>query len=130
MAKKVRDGGTKILMNTSLRAGDVVMVIAGGNKKKGKTLKGPTGKILRFLPKRNRVVVEGLNLVKRHKRAMTSNEQSGVITKEGSIDISNVMFYSEELKRPVRLKSKALEDGRKVRGYIHPKTKKFETIDA
>lgn len=130
MAKKVRDGGTKILMNTSLRAGDVVMVIAGGNKKKGKTLKGQTGKILRFLPKRNRVVVEGLNLVKRHKRAMTSNEQSGVITKEGSIDISNVMFYSEELKRPVRLKSKALEDGRKVRGYIHPKTKKFETIDA
>lgn len=130
MAKKVRDGGERASINSALRTGDVVMVIVGGNKKAGKVLKGQTGKILRFIPKRDRVVVEGLNMIKRHKKALTSNETSGIITKEGSIHLSNVMFYSEELKKPVRLKHKLLEDGRKVRGYVHPTTKKFETIDA
>lgn len=114
--------------NTRLRVGDTVMVLTGGNKKKQKTLKGQTGKIKRILTAKNRVVVEGLNLVKRHKKAMQANEPAGILTREGSIHLSNVMFYNEELKRPVRLKSKTLDDGRKVRGFINPKTKKFEQI--
>ncbi len=130
MGKKVRDGGVKVTLNSALKAGDVVMVITGGNKKRGRVLKGQTGKILRFLPKKNRVVVEGLNMVKRHKKAMASNEQAGIIPKEGSIHLSNVMFYSEQLKAPVRLKHKTLDDGRKVRGYVNPQTKKFETVEA
>lgn len=130
MAKKIRDGGEKATLSTALKAGDVVMVITGGNNKRGRVLKGQTGKILRFVPKKDRVVVEGLNIVKRHKKALQSNETAGIIQKEGSIHISNVMFYNQELKRPVRLKHKMLEDGRKVRGFVHPVSKKFETIDA
>lgn len=117
-------------MVTRLRKGDTVMVLVGGNSKKQKVLKGQTGKILRFLPKKNRVVVEGLNMIKRHKRAMSPQDSAGIITKEGSVHISNVMFYSEELKRPVRLKSKTLTDGRKVRGYLNPKTKEFIQIES
>lgn len=128
MATKLKQQETKKI-NTSLRAGDPVMVIAGGNSKKGKELAGKTGKILKLLPKSNRVIVEGLNTIKRHKRATTMNDSSGVIEKEGSVHISNVMYYAESLNKPVRLKSKLLEDGRKVRGYLNPKTKEFEQID-
>ena len=116
-------------LSTKLRVGDTVMVVTGGNTIKGKQLKGETGKILKFLPKRDRLLVEGVNMIKRHKRARMMNDTSGIIEKEGSIHISNVMFYHEELKRPVRLKFKTLDDGRKVRGFIHPETKNFEQID-
>lgn len=113
---------------TNLKQGDTVMVIAGGNKRSGKILKGQVGKLLRILPKSERVVVEGVNMIKRHKRAMTSTDTAGIITKEGSVHISNVMYYSADLKRPVRLKSKVLDDGRKVRGFVDPKTKKFQQL--
>ena len=116
-------------MVTELKVGDPVMVLCGGNKRKGKILKSQTGKILRFLPKRNRVIVEGLNMIKRHKRAMTSQDSAGIIEKEGSVHISNVMYYSEQLGGPVRIKSKVLNDGRKVRGFLHPETNEFEQID-
>jgi large subunit ribosomal protein L24 len=128
MATK-KDAASPKAMVTSLRTGDPVIVLVGGNKKKGKIVKGQTGKILRLLPKRNRVVVEGVNYIKRHKRATSPNEPSGIIQKEGSVHISNVMYYVEELKRPVRIKFKKLDDGRKVRGYLHPESKKFEQID-
>lgn len=105
------------------------MVIAGGNQKKQKIMKGQVGKVLKFLPKTKRIIVEGINMIKRHKRATSPNESSGIIQKEGSIHISNVMFYSESLKRPVRLKFRTLKDGRKVRGYLNPATKSFEQID-
>lgn len=116
-------------VSTDLKVGDTVMVIAGGNKRSGKTLKSQTGKILRILSKRNRVIVEGVNMIKRHKKAMTSQDSAGIIEKEGSVHISNVMYYSEELQRPVRIKSKTLDDGRKVRGFVHPESKEFEQID-
>lgn len=119
-----------ITFRTALRIGDVVMVLTGGNTKKEKALRGQTGKILRFLPKKNRVIVEGLNMIKRAKRATRPGEASGIITKEGSVHISNVMYYSEKLKRPVRLRSKTLDNGKKVRCYLDPKTKKLENIDA
>ena len=129
MATRTAKSGEKAVIVTMLRKGDTVMVLTGGNSKKQKELKGQTGKILRFLPKKNRVVVEGLNMVKRHKRATSPQDSAGIIVKEGSIHISNVMFFSDELKRPVRLKTKRLEDGRKVRGFLNPKTKSFVQID-
>lgn len=128
--RKTRPSGERKTVVTSLKRGDMVMVIAGGNKKRGRVLQGQVGKILRFLPKKERVVVEGVNIIKRHKRAMTSADTAGIIQKEGSVPLSNVMFYSEELKRPVRLKTKTLDDGRKVRGFVDPKTKAFQQIDA
>ncbi len=130
--KGARNLGQAIIrseLSNRLRVGDPVMVIVGGNKKKNKTLKGATGKVLRILPKRNRVIVEGVNMIKRHKRKTSANDAGGIIEKEGSVHISNVMYYSEEAKRPVKLKMSTLTDGRKVRGFLHPKTKKFEQID-
>jgi large subunit ribosomal protein L24 len=115
--------------DTKLRVGDPVMVLTGGNSSKAKVVKGEVGKILRFIPKKARVVVERVNMVKRHKRAMTSTDTAGIVDIEGSVHISNVLYYNEELKRPVRLKHSKLADGRKVRGYINPKTKKFEQTE-
>ena len=115
---------------TSLIVGDTVMVLAGCNSLKAKELKGKTGKILKFLPKTQRVVVEGLNIIKRRKKALTSGESSRIIEKEGSIHISNVMYYNSELGRPVRICMKVREDGVKVRGFVNSKTKSFEQIGA
>lgn len=118
----------KFAFKTDLRVGDSVMVLAGGNKLKGKTLKGQVGTLKKILPKKGRVIVSGLNFIKRHKRASSTQEESGIITKEGSIDISNVMFYSEAHKRPFRLKSRVEGDGAKVRGFVNPETKQFEVV--
>jgi len=116
--------------NTQLKVGDSVMVLAGGNSISGKKVSGEVGKILKLLPKRHRVVVEGVNLIKRHKRAQTASESAGIITKEGSVHISNVQYFSEEFKRPFRLATKVLDDGRKVRGFKNPETKQFEQIES
>ena len=128
LAKKIARRNVVPQLITGLKAGDKVIVLTGGNSKKGKVLKGQTGKILRMLPAKGRVVVEGVNMIKRHKRAMTNQEAGGVIVREGSIAISNVMYYSDEHKRPFRLKVKADDKGKRVRGIINPKTKAFEAI--
>lgn len=126
---KMRKNVDKHSFKTQLKTGDTVMVVAGGNKLSGKKLKGEVGKILRLLPKRNRVIVEGVNVIKRHRRARNAQESSGIIAKEGSVHVSNVRYYSEAHKRPVRLSAKVLEDGRKVRGFKNPETNEFEQID-
>ena len=126
--KQAKAANAKKFTSRLLKVGDPVMVIAGGNPQRGRVLKGQTGKILRFLPKKDRVVVQGLNMIKRHKRAVRPGEPSGVIQKEGSLHISNLMYYSEAMKKPVRLRSQRLEDGKKVRGFTHPEKKTFEQI--
>lgn len=115
---------------TALKVGDMVVVISGGNTKTNKVAVGQKGKIKSFVSKKQRVIVEGVNFVKRHKKAMTAQEDSQVVVKEGSIHISNVMFYNEELKRPVRIKFKTLENGKKVRGFLNPTSKEFQQIEA
>lgn len=90
--------------------GDTVMVIAGKEKSK-------TGKILQLLPKKNGVIVEGLNLVKRHTKAK-GNESGQIKEKEASIHISNVMPYCSKCSKPVRTSKKFLEDGKKQRVCI------------
>lgn len=128
LAKKIARRNKVADIKTALKVGDKVMVRVGGNPKKGKVLKGQVGKILRFLPKKGRVVVEGLNMVKRHKRAMTNQEAGGIIVREGSIALSNVMYYSDEHKRPFRLKVQIDKEGKRTRGIVNPKTKAFEAI--
>ena len=112
--------------STALRKGDPVMIISGGNKDK-RPNKGKVGKILRFVG--DRVVVEGVNMITRHQRASGPNTPSGKIQREGTVHLSNVMYYAEKLKKPVRVKHKFLGDGKKVRGYINPTTKEFTQID-
>jgi large subunit ribosomal protein L24 len=87
--------------------GDTVMVIAGKEKSK-------TGKILQLLPKKNGVIVEGLNLVKRHVKAK-GNEAGEIKEKEARIHISNVMPYCSKCLKPVRTSKKLLENGEKQR---------------
>lgn len=122
-------GKKKVPFKTSLKVGDTVMLLAGGNKQKGKALKGQVGTLLKILPKKNRVIIEGLNLIKRHKKASNTQEQSAIITKEGSVSISNVMYYSNAHKRPFRLKTEVSSDGKRVRGFINPETKAFESVE-
>lgn len=102
------------------------MVISGGHKTK-RPNKGKVGKIARFVGA-DRVVVEGVNMVTRHQRQAGPNQPAGKIQKEAPLHVSNVMFYAEKIKRPVRIKHKMLADGKRVRGFINPETNQFEEI--
>ncbi len=93
-----------------IKKGDTVMVIAG--KERGKT-----GKVLQVLTKGGRVTVEKLNIMKRHTKPNAKNKQGGILEREGSISISNVMAYCESIQKPSRVKMKTFDDGRKVRVY-------------
>ena len=77
-------------MAASLKKGDEVVVIAGSSK-------GKRGKILKFITKNNRVLVEGVNMVKKHVKANPQDQQDegGVVEQEGSIHFSNVMLASK-----------------------------------
>jgi large subunit ribosomal protein L24 len=91
-----------------IRKNDTVMVIAG--KEKGKS-----GRVLRVLPEKQRVVIERVNFVKRHARPSRQFRQGGIIEKEASIHISNVMIMCPKCNKPVRVGTKRLEDGKKAR---------------
>jgi ribosomal protein L24 len=111
--------------NTLLKVGDSVMVVSGGNKVKNPLI-SQVGRIIEF--QGDRVVVQGLNFKSFYKRASRAGEKSTILRKEGSIHLSNVMFYVDDLKRPVRLGSMTRADGTKVRGYRNPLTKEFTEI--
>ena len=90
-----------------LKKGDTVKVIAG--KEKGKT-----GKIVSTIPDKQRVIVEKINLVKRHKRP-DAKGKGGIVEKEGSIHVSNVMNLCSKCGTGVRIGHKILDDGKKAR---------------
>jgi large subunit ribosomal protein L24 len=90
-----------------LKKGDTVEVIAGKEK-------GRTGKILKVLREKDRVVVEKLNLVKKHKKP-DNKSKGGVVEIEGSIHASNVLIICNKCDSGVRIGYKVLEDGKKVR---------------
>jgi len=87
---------------------DQVMIIAGKDK-------GKSGKILRVLPDKGRVLVENLNMIKRHTRPSQRNSAGGIIEKEAPIAISNVQLLCQGCNKPVRTGIRALEDGSKAR---------------
>lgn len=111
--------------STLLKVGDPVMVIAGGNKKTN-LLKSQVGKVIGLAGQR--VVVEGLNLGWASKRPTKVGEKGSRIRIERGVHISNVMFYVEELKRPVRLRVQSSSDGQKHRGYRDPVSGSFVSI--
>ena len=94
-----------------VKTGDTVIVIAG--KEKGKK-----GKVIATYPKKDRVVVEGLNLVKRHTKPSQNNPQGGIITKEAAIHVSNVMLVDPESGKPTRVKMVQQADCTKVRTAV------------
>ena len=90
-----------------MKKGDQVMVLAGKDK-------GRTGEVLRLIPKDNRALVQGINMVKRHTRP-TQASAGGIIEKEASIQVSNLSQIDPKDNKPTRTGVKVLKDGRKVR---------------
>ncbi len=95
-------------MGLRIKKDDNVVVIAG--KEKGKK-----GRVLAVIPKKQRVIVEKVNIIKRHMRPSQKYTQGGIIEKEGPIHISNVMLICPRCDTPTRIGNKILEDGRKLR---------------
>ena len=94
-------------MANRIRKGDIVAIVAGDDK-------GKRGRVLRLGPERNRVVVEGVNLVFKHLRKSQQHPQGGRIRREAPVHMSNVMPVDSETNRPTRVKS-AQQDGERVR---------------
>ena len=96
-------------MAMSIRKNDQVMVRAGKDR-------GKKGRVLSVLPAKNRVVVEGVNLIKRHTRPNPQkNIKGGIVEREASIHASNVMLLDPDDNKPTRVGHKTLPDGRRVR---------------
>lgn len=91
-----------------VKKGDKVVVLTGKDK-------GKTGEILRVLTQDARVVVSGINMVKRHKKAGRMGEQGGIVSQESSIHVSNVAHLDPKSNKATRVGFKLLESGEKVR---------------
>jgi len=91
-----------------IRKNDTVLVIAGKDK-------GKKGKVRFAYPKDERLMVEGINFIKRHARATRYVRQAGIIEREAPIHVSSVMLLCNKCNRPTRIGFRFLEDGRKVR---------------
>jgi large subunit ribosomal protein L24 len=101
-----------------IRAGDTVLILAGKDK-------GKTGRVERQVTKKNRVVVEGVNVVTRHMRPRPGIRQSGRIQQEAPVHLSNVVLICNKCNQPTRPSSVFLETGSRVRAC----TKCMEVID-
>ncbi len=91
-----------------IRKDDTVLVIAGKDK-------GKKGKVRFAYPKDDRIIVEGVNFVKKHSKARGQVKQAGIIELEAPIAVSNVMLMCAKCNKPSRIGYRFLEDGRKVR---------------
>lgn len=97
---------------------DTVVIISGN-------FKGKQGKVLKVFPETNRVIVEGVNIVKRHTRASQKNPQGGILQKEGAIHASNVMVVDPKTNEPTRVGYKYVTDattGKKKKMRISRRT--------
>jgi len=94
-------------MAAKIKKGDKVVVLAGRDK-------GRSGEVLSVDPRESRALVQGINLVKRHQR-QTMQQEGGIVSKESSIDLSNLAILDPKSGKPTRVGFKTLDDGRKVR---------------
>ncbi len=95
-------------MSTYIKKDDLVITLTGKDK-------GKTGKVLKVLRDKNKVVVEKINIVKRNLKPTQTNPQGGIIEKEMPIDISNVLLYCKKCEKGVRIGKKEQPDGSKSR---------------
>lgn len=91
-----------------VRKNDSVMVISGRER-------GKTGKVLRVLSKKDAILVERVNMVKRHSRPRGPQQPGGIVEKEAPIRVSNIMLMCDKCNAPVRVGHRVLGDGKKVR---------------
>jgi large subunit ribosomal protein L24 len=90
-----------------VKKNDLVMVTTGKDK-------GKTGKVLRVVKKKDRIIVEKINMIKKHVKP-SQKSKGGIMERENPIHVSNVMVYCEKCAKPVRVGKKMLEDGKKIR---------------
>ena len=96
-------------MNTTLRKNDNVLVVTGKDR-------GKRGRVLRVIADKNRLVVEGVNLIKRHTRPNPQkNVKGGIVEREAALAVSNVQLVCPECSNPTRIGKQILDDGRRVR---------------
>ena len=100
-----KNRGAQVKRATEIRKGDMVQVVAGDDK-------GKVGKVIRVFPKRNRVLVEKVNFVKRHTRPRRQGQQGGILEKEASIHLSNVLLFDPKSDRGTRVRIDRRSDGR------------------
>lgn len=91
-----------------VRKGDKVVVVSGKDKAK-------TGTVLAVYPKEDRVLVEGVNVIKRHSKPNPTNPEGGIIEREAPIHLSNIQLADPKTGEPTRVGFKELQDGKKVR---------------
>jgi large subunit ribosomal protein L24 len=87
---------------------DTVKVISGNYK-------GKTGRVIKVIPEKNRVIVEKIRMVKKHARARSAQQPGGIIEKEASIHVSSVMLVCPKCAKPTRTRTGKLASGKKVR---------------
>jgi large subunit ribosomal protein L24 len=103
-----RHAGNTVRVVTKITKGDTVQVMRGKDK-------GKTGKVMRVFLKTGRVLVEGMNMVKRHTRATRPEETGGIIEKAAPIAVSNVMLIDPKTGKPTRIRARIDTDGTKER---------------
>ena len=94
-------------MAANIKKGDKVVVLTGRDK-------GKSGEVKSVMPTEGRAIVAGVNMVKRHTR-QTAQQEGGILSKESTIDLSNIAIADPKTGKPTRVGFKVLEDGRKVR---------------
>ena len=96
-----------MVSNMRIKKGDKVKIISGKDS-------GKVGAVLLTFPKNNKVIVEGVNIVKKHVKPGAVTKEGGIIKKEAPINVSNVMYYDSKLDRPIRI-GYTIVDGKKYR---------------
>lgn len=91
-----------------LKKEDKVKIIAGKDK-------GKVGKVIKVDRKKERILIENINIIKRHQRPSAQNRQGGIVESEAPIHWSNVMLLCNKCVKPIRIKTQQLDDGKKVR---------------
>jgi large subunit ribosomal protein L24 len=94
----------------NIRKNDTVVVIRG-------KYKGRRGRVLEMYPKKERLLVEGVNIMKKHTRPSNRNQSGGIVEREAPIHISNVMPWCESINGPSKIVMKKLDDGTRVRTW-------------
>ena len=91
-----------------IKKGDNVIVIAGSNK-------GKKGKVIKAMPSEDKVIVEGVNFMKKHIKPSQQAPQGGIVSKEAALSISKVMLVCPRCSKPTMVRMKFLKDGKKAR---------------
>ena len=105
---QLRHAGNAERFKINVTKGDTVRVMRGDDK-------GKEGKVLRIYPKTGRVLVEGINIVKKHRKARSAEEQSGIFDQPAPVHSSNLMLIDSKTGEPTRTKARIDSDGTKER---------------